>query len=140
MKKRKTSALILAVGMILSAMSVTVSANFYGTTSVTQIQIYDDSGTLVGTGTFDYDSSYAYGTCQKESGNSYTHAACKLVSYDGNDSIIDSQTGYAVGSASTFVRIGSNCSCVDGIWAIYTPTSSGLIPNSAPRETRTFNM
>lgn len=139
MKNKKIMSIILAAGMVLSTMSMAVSARANETVSAETIQIYDDYGRRVGTGEFEAGSSRAYASCQKVSGNSYTHAACRLRSYTAGDDLIDSQTGYAAGSASTFVTTGSDCSYIDGMWAIYIPVN-GQVPAYDPRYEDTFYM
>lgn len=141
MKNRRILSMIVAVFMIVSIMSIGVSArNPFARGSYLDEHEYTvySNGSKVGEGTLDfgtYSEKGAYASCTRTS-SSYKKAYCKLISKNGS-SVLKSDFGYHSTSASCYIAVAYAGTTVDLTLIVYNPTANDTIPSNSPTETAT---
>ena len=143
MKNRRILSMIVAIFMIVSIMSIGVSArNLFARGNYLDEHEYTvySNGSKVGEGTLDfgtYSEKGAYASCTRTS-YSYTRAYCKLVSKNGS-TVLKSDFGYNSTSASCYISVEYAGTTVDLTLYVYTPTADDTIPPDSPCETDTVS-
>lgn len=134
--KKKIMSIVLAAGMLLSAMSITASArtaaDYLGAVDIT---VRDSSDRRMGTGTLDFGTVSepgAYASCVRTSSASgtYSRAAVKLESWYNGDSeaVADTRWSFSTGTANTYISVSDAADYVHGYWAVCGSSVLGSDP------------
>lgn len=138
MKNKKIMSIILAAGMMLSTMSMAVSARVaYGNYLGEDEVFIERDGEVVGEGSFDfgtYSEPGAYASTECEPGM-YSGSAVELSSGSYDD------MGYNErGGSSAYIAYRSSLSgrSVDCTWTVFRPDSTGTIPSGSPNASNSY--